>query len=66
MKNNEQLFIFTHDLYAANILKENGYTVISDIDNKFVFLNNSKLKFEKDEIEEYVLGKIAYSNIMYF
>lgn len=57
MKNN---FIKTTDKDTADKLKKNGFKILNEQDNNYIFLNCNKIKFSSD-IDK---SKIWYSDIL--
>lgn len=60
-----QLFIFTQDENVVNYLTSNGFTLLSNNNRQFMFMNNGVLKFDKDE-DKNILTKMTYTNKMLF
>ena len=66
---NKQKFIYTMDKSIAEILQKQGFTLLSDNNGNYIFLNNGVLTFSSDEDEEKqkeILTKIAYTNVLCF
>lgn len=65
----KQQFIYTMDKSIAERLKEQGFTILSDNNGNYIFMNNGVLTFSSDEDEEKrknILTKIAYTNVLCF
>ena len=65
----KQQFIYTMDKSIAERLKEQGFTLLSDNNGNYIFMNNGVLTFSSDEDEEKqkeILTKIAYTNVLCF
>lgn len=65
----KQQFIYTMDKSIAERLKEQGFTLLSDNNGNYIFLNNGVLTFSSDEDEEKqkeILTKMAYTNVLCF
>lgn len=58
-------FIFVIDENVADILKKNGFTLLSDSADGYTFINDGILKFENDE-DKNILTKMAYTNKLCF
>lgn len=66
MKNQKkQQFIYTQNVDCANYLTSNGFTLLSDNNENYVFMNNGLLKFDKDE-DKNILKNMAYTNVLCF
>lgn len=66
---NKQKFIYTMDKSIAEILQKQGFTLLSDNNGNYIFMNNGVLTFSSDEDEEKqkeILTKIAYTNVLCF
>ena len=61
----KQQFIYTMDKSIAERLKEQGFTILSDNNGNYIFMNNGKLSFESEE-DKNILTKIAYTNVLCF
>lgn len=61
----KQQFIYTMDKSIAERLKEQGFTLLSDNNGSYIFMNNGKLSFESEE-DKNILTKIAYTNVLCF
>lgn len=62
---NKQKFIYTMEESIADRLKEQGFTLLSDNNGNYIFLNNGVLTFESDE-DKNILTKMAYTNVLCF
>ena len=62
---NKQKFIYTMEESIADRLKEHGFTLLSDNNGNYIFLNNGVLTFESDE-DKNILTKMAYTNVLCF
>lgn len=62
---NKQKFIYTMDKSIAEILQKQGFTLLSDNNGNYIFMNNGKLKFESEE-DKNMLTKMAYTNVLCF
>ena len=65
----KQQFIYTMDKSIAERLKKQGFTLLSDNNGNYIFMNNGVLTFSSDEDEEKqkeILTKIAYTNVLCF
>ena len=65
----KQKFIYTMDKSIADRLKEQGFTLLSDNNGNYIFMNNGVLTFSSDEDEEKrkeILTKMAYTNVLCF
>lgn len=62
----KQKFIYTMDASIADRLKKQGFTILSDNNGNFIFMNNGVLTFEEDENQKDILSKIAYTNVLCF
>lgn len=65
----KQQFIYTMDTSIADRLKEQGFYLLSDNNDNYIFMNNGVLTFVSDEDEEKqkeILTKIAYTNVLCF
>ena len=65
----KQQFIYTMDSSIAERLVKQGFTLFSDNNGNYIFLNNGVLTFSSDEDEEKqkeILTKIAYTNVLCF
>lgn len=66
---NKTQFIYTMDQSIADRLQEQNFTLLSENNGTYVFMNDSKLTFGFDEDEnkqKEVLSKIAYTNVLCF
>lgn len=61
--NKKRPFIVTTDSNTANQLKELNFTLIQEDNGRYMFLNNSTLKFDENG-EEIKLNKMCYTNVM--
>ena len=61
----KQQFIYTMDSSIAERLIKQNFTLFSDNNGNYIFLNNGKLKFESEE-DKNILTKIAYTNVLCF
>lgn len=65
----KQQFIYTMDSSIAERLIKQNFTLISDNNGNYIFMNNGVLTFSSDEDEEKqkeILTKIAYTNVLCF
>lgn len=65
----KQQFIYTMEKSIAERLKEQGFTLLSDNNGNYIFMNNGVLTFDSDEDEEKqkeILTKMAYTNVLCF
>lgn len=62
---NKQKFIYTMDASVAEILSKQNFTLLSDNNGNYIFLNNGVLTFESDE-DKNILTKMAYTNVLCF
>ena len=62
----KQKFIYTMDASIADRLKKQGFTLLSDNNGNYIFMNNGVLTFEEDENQKDILSKIAYTNVLCF
>ena len=65
----KQQFIYTMDSSIAERLIKQNFTLLSDNNGNYIFLNNGVLTFSSDEDEEKqkeILTKIAYTNVLCF
>lgn len=62
---NKQKFIYTMDASVAEILSKQNFTLLSDNNDNYIFLNNGVLTFESDE-DKNILTKMAYTNVLCF
>lgn len=65
----KQQFIYTMDKSIADRLKEQGFTLLSDNNGNYIFMNDGVLTFSSDEDEEKrkeILTKMAYTNVLCF
>ena len=53
------------DASIADRLKEQGFTLLSDNNGNYIFMNNGKLSFESEK-DKNILTKIAYTNVLCF
>lgn len=63
---NKQKFIYTMEKSIADRLKLQGFTLLSDNNGNYIFMNNGVLTFAEDENQKDVLSKIAYTNVLCF
>lgn len=61
----KQQFIYTMDKSIAERLKEQGFTLLSDNNGSYIFMNNGVLTFDSEE-DKNILTKIAYTNVLCF
>ena len=62
----KQKFIYTMDTSIADRLKEQCFTLLSDNNGNYIFMNNGILTFKEDENQKDILSKIAYTNVLCF
>lgn len=65
----KQQFIYTMDSSIAERLIKQNFTLFSDNNGNYIFLNNGVLTFDSDEDEEKqkeILTKMAYTNVLCF
>ena len=65
----KQQFIYTMEKSIADRLQKQGFTLLSDNNGNYIFMNNGVLTFSSDEDEEKqkeILTKIAYTNVLCF
>ena len=65
----KQQFIYTMDKSIADRLVKQGFTLLLDNNESYIFMNNGVLTFSSDEDEEKqkeILTKIAYTNVLCF
>ena len=65
----KQQFIYTMDKSIAERLIKQNFTLLSDNNGNYIFMNNGVLTFDSDEDEEKqkeILTKIAYTNVLCF
>lgn len=62
---NKQKFIYTMDESIAEKLINKGFTLLSDNNGNYVFMNNCVLTFDTEE-DKNILTKIAYTNVLCF
>lgn len=65
----KQQFIYTMDKSIAERLIKQNFTLLSDNNGNYIFMNNGVLTFSSDEDEEKqkeILTKIAYTNVLCF
>lgn len=65
----KQQFIYTMESSIAEILQKQGFTLLSDNNGNYIFMNDGVLTFSSDEDEEKqkeILSKIAYTNVLCF
>lgn len=67
-KSDKQQFIYTMDKKVADCLIKYGFTLLSDNNGNYVFINDKPLTFadEDEEKQKEVLSKIAYTNVLCF
>ena len=63
---NKQKFIYTMEKSIADRLKLQGFTLLSDNNGNYIFMNNGVLTFAEDENQKDILSKIAYTNVLCF
>ena len=61
----KQQFVYTMDKSIADRLIKQNFSLLSDNNGNYIFLNNGKLKFESEE-DKNILTKIAYTNVLCF
>ena len=62
----KQKFIYTMDASIADRLKKQSFTLLSDNNGNYIFMNNGILTFKEDENQKDILSKIAYTNVLCF
>lgn len=62
----KQKFIYTMDKSIADKLKDQGFTLLSDNNGNYIFMNNGVLTFKEDENQKNILSKMAYTNVLCF
>ena len=65
----KQQFIYTMEKSIADRLQKQGFTLLSDNNGNYIFMNNGVLIFASDEDEEKqkeILTKMAYTNVLCF
>lgn len=62
---NNQKFIYTMDKSIADRLTKQGFTLLSDNNGSYIFMNNGVLTFDYEE-DKNILTKIAYTNVLCF
>ena len=65
----KQQFIYTMDKSIADRLVKQNFTLLSDNNGNYIFMNNGVLTFGSDEDEEKqkeILTKMAYTNVLCF
>ena len=62
----KQKFIYTMDASIADRLKKQSFTLLSDNNGNYIFMNNGVLTFKEDENQKDILSKIAYTNVLCF
>ena len=65
----KQQFIYTMDSSIAERLIKQNFTLISDNNGNYIFMNNGVLTFSSEENEEKqkeILTKMAYTNVLCF
>ena len=60
---NDMPFIITTDSDTANQLKDMHFTLLSEDNGKYMFINNGTLKFDENG-KEIKLNKMCYTNVM--
>lgn len=63
---NKQKFIYTMEKSIADRLKLQNFTLLSDNNGNYIFMNDGVLTFAEDENQKDVLSKIAYTNVLCF
>lgn len=63
---NKQKFVYTMEKSIADRLKLQNFTLLSDNNGNYIFMNDGVLTFAKDENQKDVLSKIAYTNVLCF
>ena len=63
---NKQKFIYTMEKSIADRLKLQGFTLLSNNNGNYIFMNDGVLTFAEDENQKDVLSKIAYTNVLCF
>lgn len=66
LNNNKNQFIITFDKDVSNRLQIDGYTLLSEENDKCIFLNDGILKFSEDEDMVKTMDKIHYTNVLCF
>lgn len=64
MKNTDKKFITTFDEVVANKLKLDGYSLFSEINGQYLFINNGTLKFDENEDASETVKKMHYTNVL--
>lgn len=63
---NKQKFIYTMEKSIADRLKIQGFSLLSNNNGNYIFMNDGVLTFAEDENQKDVLSKIAYTNVLCF
>lgn len=63
IKSKKKPFIITSSTETANELKKLNFTLISEENEKYMFLNDANLKFDENG-NEVKLNKMCYTNVM--
>lgn len=68
IKDDAQKFIYVMNKDVADYLIERNFTLLSNNNGNYIFLNNGKLNFDEGNSEEKqkILSKIAYTNVLCF
>lgn len=61
----KQQFIYTMDSSIAERLIKQNFTLLSDNNGNYIFMNNGVLTFDSEE-DKNILTKIAYTNVLCF
>lgn len=64
MKNTDKKFITTFDEIVANKLKLDGYSLLSEMNGQYLFINNGTLKFSENENVTETIKKMHYTNVL--
>lgn len=62
---NKQQFIITFDEVVKEKLLNQNFTLISNNNGNFIFINDGIMTFDNDEYKD-ILSKIAYTNVLCF
>lgn len=62
---NKQKFIYTMEKSIADRLIKQNFTLLSDNNGSYIFMNNGVLTFDSEE-DKNILTKIAYTNVLCF
>lgn len=63
MGDNKNPFLFTTEKSVADKLITLGFTLLSNHNNNYMFINDSELEFDKDD-DINILNKICFTNIL--